>query len=159
MLTCLGTERVWLAPSCSLLHVPFSLGFEQKLNPEIKSWLAFAEEKLIELAEIRRAYEGEIELAAKNRSLLDARATSALIHREGIKSGSEKIGESDFKRRSPTPSATRLNGNISGFPIYRPQPSVPFPRPRTSGQHVHTIEKAKLPRLTTKRFWKKRRHV
>jgi hypothetical protein len=47
----LGTERIWLAPSCSLLHVPFSLGFEQKLNPEIKSWLAFAEEKLIELAE------------------------------------------------------------------------------------------------------------
>jgi 5-methyltetrahydropteroyltriglutamate--homocysteine methyltransferase len=97
----LGTERVWLAPSCSLLHVPFSLGFEQKLNPEIKSWLAFAEEKLIELAEIRRAYEGETELAAKNRSLLDARATSALIHREGIKSRSEKISESDIKRRSP----------------------------------------------------------
>jgi 5-methyltetrahydropteroyltriglutamate--homocysteine methyltransferase len=97
----LGTERVWLAPSCSLLHVPFSLGFEQKLNPEIKSWLAFAEEKLIELAEIRRAYEGETELVAKNKSLLDARAASALIHREGIKSRSEKIGESDIKRRSP----------------------------------------------------------
>jgi hypothetical protein len=60
-----------------------------------------AEEKLIELAEIRRAYEGETELAAKNRSLLDARATSALIHRAGIKSRSEKIGESDIKRRSP----------------------------------------------------------
>jgi 5-methyltetrahydropteroyltriglutamate--homocysteine methyltransferase len=97
----LGTERVWLAPSCSLLHVPFSLSFEQKLRPEIKSWLAFAEEKLIELAEIRRAYEGGAELLAKNRALLDARTTSALIHRDGIKSRSEKIGESDLKRRSP----------------------------------------------------------
>ena len=97
----LGTERVWLAPSCSLLHVPFSLSFEQKLRPEIKSWLAFAEEKLIELAEIRRAYEGGAELLAKNRALLDSRTTSALIHREGIKSRSEKIGESDLKRRSP----------------------------------------------------------
>src|ERR1700733_3694452 len=55
----LGSERVWLAPSCSLLHVPFSLRFEEKLNPEIKSWLAFAEEKLVELVELRRAYEGE----------------------------------------------------------------------------------------------------
>ena len=97
----LGTERVWLAPSCSLLHVPFSLSFEQKLRPEIKSWLAFAEEKLVELAEIRLAYEGGTELLAKNRALLDARTTSALIHREGIKSRSEKIGESDLKRRSP----------------------------------------------------------
>ena len=97
----LGTERVWLAPSCSLLHVPFSLSFEQKLRPEIKSWLAFAEEKLIELAEIRRAYEGGAELLAKNRALLDSRTTSALIHRDGIKSRSEKIGESDLKRRSP----------------------------------------------------------
>ena len=56
----LGEERVWLAPSCSLLHVPFSLRFEQKLNPEIKSWLAFAEEKLTELSELRQAYEGKV---------------------------------------------------------------------------------------------------
>jgi 5-methyltetrahydropteroyltriglutamate--homocysteine methyltransferase len=97
----LGTPRVWLAPSCSLLHVPFSLRLEQKLNPEIKSWLAFAEEKLVELAELRRACEGETELVARNRILLDSRAASALIHRPGIKERSEKIGTSDIKRRSP----------------------------------------------------------
>jgi 5-methyltetrahydropteroyltriglutamate--homocysteine methyltransferase len=96
----LGSERVWLAPTCSLLHVPFSLHFEQKLNPEIKSWLAFAEEKLIELAELRRAYEGETELVAKNRILLAGRATSGLIHRPQIKSRSEKISESDITRHS-----------------------------------------------------------
>ena len=38
----LGGGRVWIAPSCSLLHTPFSLRHEKKLNPEIKSWLAFA---------------------------------------------------------------------------------------------------------------------
>jgi 5-methyltetrahydropteroyltriglutamate--homocysteine methyltransferase len=97
----LGNKRLLLAPSCSLLHVPFSLRFEQNLNSEIKSWLAFAEEKLVELVELRRAYEGETELVAKNRILLEARATSALIHRPGIKSRSEKIGVSDIKRRSP----------------------------------------------------------
>jgi 5-methyltetrahydropteroyltriglutamate--homocysteine methyltransferase len=112
----LGTDRVWLAPSCSLLHVPFSLGFEQKLNPEIKSWLAFAEEKLIELAEIRRAYEGETELVAKNRSLLDARATSALVRRDGIKSRSEKISESDIKRRSPYSQRNQAQREHLGLP-------------------------------------------
>jgi 5-methyltetrahydropteroyltriglutamate--homocysteine methyltransferase len=96
----LGGERVWLAPACSLLHVPFSLRFEEKLNPEIKSWLAFAEEKLVELVELRRAYEGENELVQKNRILLDARATSALIHRPQVKSRSEKISDSDMTRHS-----------------------------------------------------------
>ncbi|MGP1684738.1 MAG: 5-methyltetrahydropteroyltriglutamate--homocysteine S-methyltransferase, partial [Giesbergeria sp.] len=37
--------ELWLAPSCSLLHVPFSLEAEQTLDPEIKSWMAFAVEK------------------------------------------------------------------------------------------------------------------
>jgi 5-methyltetrahydropteroyltriglutamate--homocysteine methyltransferase len=59
--------------------VPFSLGFEQKLNPEIKSWLAFAEEKLIELAEIRRAYEGETELVAKNKEGASSSAQEASL--------------------------------------------------------------------------------
>jgi len=42
-------DRLWLAPSCSLLHVPVSLDAEQRLDPELRTWLAFATEKLDEL--------------------------------------------------------------------------------------------------------------
>ena len=42
-------ERLWIAPSCSLLHVPVDLDSEQKLDGEVKSWLAFAKQKLDEL--------------------------------------------------------------------------------------------------------------
>ncbi|MBN3819477.1 5-methyltetrahydropteroyltriglutamate--homocysteine S-methyltransferase, partial [Paraburkholderia sp. Se-20369] len=42
-------ERLWLAPSCSLLHVPVDLSSERKLDAEIRSWLAFALQKLDEL--------------------------------------------------------------------------------------------------------------
>jgi len=35
-------SRLWLAPSCSLLHVPVDLDNEQKLDAEVQSWLAFA---------------------------------------------------------------------------------------------------------------------
>ena len=104
----LGEERVWLAPSCSLLHVPFSLRFEQKLNPEIKSWLAFAEEKLTELSELRQAYEGKDHLVARNRELLETRASSALIHRPKVKSRCEKNSESDLKRQSPYPIRSQV---------------------------------------------------
>ncbi|WP_163580261.1 hypothetical protein, partial [Klebsiella pneumoniae] len=42
-------DRLWIAPSCSLLHVPVDLGQEAQLDDELKSWLAFAVQKLDEL--------------------------------------------------------------------------------------------------------------
>jgi 5-methyltetrahydropteroyltriglutamate--homocysteine methyltransferase len=44
-----GDDKLIVAPSCSLLHVPLDAQSEQKLDPELKSWLAFAEQKLDEL--------------------------------------------------------------------------------------------------------------
>jgi 5-methyltetrahydropteroyltriglutamate--homocysteine methyltransferase len=43
-------DRLWLAPSCSLLHVPVDLAAEQQLDDELRSWLSFAHQKLEELA-------------------------------------------------------------------------------------------------------------
>src|SRR2546427_202514 len=51
----LGVERVWVAPSCSLLHVPVDLELERKLDPELKGWLAFAKQKLDEVVALTRA--------------------------------------------------------------------------------------------------------
>ncbi len=45
----LGPERLMVAPSCSLIHVPVGLDGEGDLEPEIRSWLAFANEKLAEV--------------------------------------------------------------------------------------------------------------
>jgi 5-methyltetrahydropteroyltriglutamate--homocysteine methyltransferase len=45
----LGSARVTIAPSCSLLHVPYEAARETGLDPELRSWLAFAAEKLAEL--------------------------------------------------------------------------------------------------------------
>ncbi|MBW3509989.1 5-methyltetrahydropteroyltriglutamate--homocysteine S-methyltransferase [Janthinobacterium sp. NKUCC06_STL] len=50
--------QLWLAPSCSLLHVPFSLEAETALDGEIRTWLAFATEKLTEIAVLKDALEG-----------------------------------------------------------------------------------------------------
>ena len=45
-----GEDRLQIAPSCSLLHVPIDLELETGLDGELKSWLAFAIQKLDELA-------------------------------------------------------------------------------------------------------------
>ncbi len=45
----LGPERVLVAPSCSLLHVPIDVKTETRLPAELHSWLAFAIQKLEEV--------------------------------------------------------------------------------------------------------------
>lgn len=50
-------DRLWLAPSCPLLHVPVDLERETDLDPEVKGWLAFAVQKLGELAILGKALE------------------------------------------------------------------------------------------------------
>ncbi|MEJ0003622.1 MAG: 5-methyltetrahydropteroyltriglutamate--homocysteine S-methyltransferase, partial [Pararobbsia sp.] len=47
-------ERLWIGSSCSLLHVPVDLRDEPRLDPELRSWLAFATQKLDELAALRQ---------------------------------------------------------------------------------------------------------
>ncbi|MCT7600959.1 5-methyltetrahydropteroyltriglutamate--homocysteine S-methyltransferase [Aliarcobacter butzleri] len=49
-------ENIIVGTSCSLLHVPFTLNYEEKLDSEIKSWLAFAVEKLKELSLVTKQF-------------------------------------------------------------------------------------------------------
>ncbi len=83
-------ERLWLAPSCSLLHVPVDLGAEQQLSAELKSWLSFARQKLTELDILkaglnlgRAAIEVQLN---ENKNACAARSQSAFIHKAHIKS-------------------------------------------------------------------------
>ncbi|WP_298212370.1 5-methyltetrahydropteroyltriglutamate--homocysteine S-methyltransferase [Acidovorax sp.] len=79
---------LWLAPSCSLLHVPFSLQAETQLDAEVKSWLAFAVEKLDELSVLATAL-GQGEAAAAGallaaRTAIAARRSSPRVHRATV---------------------------------------------------------------------------
>lgn len=42
-------ERLWVASSCSLLHSPVDLTLEHELDPQTRSWFAFALQKCYEL--------------------------------------------------------------------------------------------------------------
>lgn len=77
-------DRLWLAPSCSLLHVPVSLAGETRLDPELKSWLAFTDEKITALTILKTAFNAgrqavAVELADNERALA-SRRTSGRVH-------------------------------------------------------------------------------
>lgn len=79
-----GTRRLMVAPSCSLLHVPLDLAAEDALDPEVKSWLAFAVQKLAEIAVLARGLdEGEDAVAAALKAgdaAIAARHASVRVH-------------------------------------------------------------------------------
>ena len=54
----IGADRLWVAPSCSLIHSPVTLANEPELDAELKNWLAFAEEKLVEVVELEQLLNG-----------------------------------------------------------------------------------------------------
>ena len=82
-------ERLWLAPASSLLHVSVDLAHETDLDPELKSWLSFAAQKLQELNLLGRALQGDADAAvgqalAGQRAALAARAASPRIHNPAV---------------------------------------------------------------------------
>jgi 5-methyltetrahydropteroyltriglutamate--homocysteine methyltransferase len=110
-------ERLWIAPSCSLLHVPVDLASEQKLEPEVKSWLAFALQKLDELRVLATALNRgraavQTELAA-NRASIYARRKSPRVNNPAVKDALARIDARLGQRKSPyadraTTQAARL---------------------------------------------------
>ena len=98
-------NNLWIAPSCSLLHSPQDLAVEEKLNGEIKSWMAFAAQKLVELGVVKRALEQgkdavQAELAASD-AAADDRATNKLIHNDAVKARVAALPKGADQRKSP----------------------------------------------------------
>ncbi|HRP55803.1 5-methyltetrahydropteroyltriglutamate--homocysteine S-methyltransferase [Agriterribacter sp.] len=104
----IGPERIWIAPSCSLLHSPCDLDMEtdeQVLTPQIKQWLAFAKQKTQEVVTLKQLANGEDTADAEiklqeNISAGISRSTSSLIHNPEVKHRVAGIGAKDDRRKN-----------------------------------------------------------
>ncbi|WP_099370317.1 5-methyltetrahydropteroyltriglutamate--homocysteine S-methyltransferase [Sphingobacterium sp. 1.A.5] len=122
----LGKDRVWVAPSSSLLHVPFDLdneNNEESLPAEVKNWLAFAKQKLSEVKDLAVLAEGEVDAETQkrfeaNKEAAESRRTSPLIHKPEVKNRVSNITDEDAKRTSPfdaRKAAQQAKFNLPGF--------------------------------------------
>ncbi|TRO37650.1 5-methyltetrahydropteroyltriglutamate--homocysteine S-methyltransferase [Pseudomonas sp. ALS1131] len=98
-------ERLWVAPSCSLLHSPVDLTREDQLDAELKSWLAFAVQKCREVAVLGRALEAPDDAAVQaaleaSRAVQAARAASTRIHKTEVQARLEAIRPRHAQRQS-----------------------------------------------------------
>jgi 5-methyltetrahydropteroyltriglutamate--homocysteine methyltransferase len=98
----IGNDRLMVSPSCSLLHSPLSLKHEVLLDADLKSWLAFAEEKLSEvglLAGLGDQSGGDAALLENRKAIADRRK-SPRVHDPVTRSRGEAVSQPDFQRRS-----------------------------------------------------------
>ncbi|MFT9637516.1 5-methyltetrahydropteroyltriglutamate--homocysteine S-methyltransferase [Alcaligenes phenolicus] len=97
-------DRLWIAPSCSLLHVPVDLDSEEKLDADVKSWLAFALQKLDELRVLGKALsQGRDAVKAEladNLAALTARRNSPRVNNPAVKAAVARISAELGKRKS-----------------------------------------------------------
>jgi len=99
-------ERLWLAPSCSLQHVPVDLSLETALDSELRSWLSFAVQKLDELNWLGRALAGDLDADTaralqSQREALASRASSVRIHNPAVAQALQHASNLTRQRQSP----------------------------------------------------------
>jgi 5-methyltetrahydropteroyltriglutamate--homocysteine methyltransferase len=129
----LGSERILIAPSCSLLHSPCDLDFETSLNPEIKNWLAFAKQKVAEIVTLKElASETEskqiFEAFEENKKAIESRRTSPLIHNDQVKQRANAVTEKDAQRINPFRIRKEQQQKVLQLPLFPTTTIGSFPQ-------------------------------
>ncbi|WP_345229708.1 5-methyltetrahydropteroyltriglutamate--homocysteine S-methyltransferase [Olivibacter ginsenosidimutans] len=126
--TALGADRVIIAPSCSLLHSPIDLDQETALDPEIKNWMAFAKQKLQEIAELKQLAEGDNHLLEANKQAIESRRASSKVHQHAVKDRIAAITDADATRKNPFPVRQQVQHERFQLPVFPTTTIGSFPQ-------------------------------
>ncbi|WP_102867035.1 5-methyltetrahydropteroyltriglutamate--homocysteine S-methyltransferase [Pseudovibrio exalbescens] len=117
----LGRDRVVIAPSCSLLHTPIDLVYETKLDDELKSWLAFAKQKIEEVAVLSMALtkgrDAVSEALAASDAACKARKASPRIHNAAVHERLTNVTAKDEARATPFKDRRKLQQKKLKLPV------------------------------------------
>ncbi len=125
-------KRLWIAPSCSLLHVPVDLDSETALDEEVRQWLAFAVQKLDELdclAEALRygrdSVQGRLQA---NAQALAARRASGRVRNPQVRQRLAALGDDPGRRRSPHAQRAQRQRERFRLPVFPTTTIGSFPQ-------------------------------
>ncbi|UII20584.1 5-methyltetrahydropteroyltriglutamate--homocysteine S-methyltransferase [Fulvivirga ligni] len=131
----IGEDKVMIGTSCSLLHSPCDLDHENKeetLTPIIKSWLAFAKQKVEEVAQLKKLVLGNattgLEELSANKHAHEIRQNSSLIHNADVKKRVSNIIESDARRGSKFEARKVAQQQVLNLPLYPTTTIGSFPQ-------------------------------
>lgn len=128
----LGPDRVMVAPSCSLVHVPVDLAMEDRMDPEVRSWLAFAKQKIEEVITVTRAVsEGRHTVEATfaaHTAAMEKKRTSPRVHNERVKQRLKNLNSYMSSRGNPYPVRKGLQTRALQLPAFPTTTIGSFPQ-------------------------------
>ncbi|HHC6468889.1 TPA: 5-methyltetrahydropteroyltriglutamate--homocysteine S-methyltransferase [Vibrio parahaemolyticus] len=113
-------DKLWVASSCSLLHSPVDLELETELSEEVKSWFAFAKQKVTEVALLGRALDGDQNaiLACDTYSQpIKARKTATHVNKPQVQARLNSITASLAERSAPYAERAAHQAEVLGLPL------------------------------------------
>lgn len=126
----IGADRLQLAPSCSLLHVPYDIADETKLDRRVLGWLSFAQQKIDELVLLAKGPEaGASDFAANRRQQRDRIAAESSTNR-AVRERLALITEGDFHRQAPYGERAAVQKQELGLPLFPTTTIGSFPQTR-----------------------------
>ncbi|XP_072987060.1 5-methyltetrahydropteroyltriglutamate--homocysteine methyltransferase 2 [Typha latifolia] len=95
-----GKDKIVVSTSCSLAHTAVDLVNETKLDTEIKSWLAFAAQKIVEVNALAKALAGQKDEAffSANAAAQASRKSSPRVNNEEVQKAAAALKGSDHRR-------------------------------------------------------------
>ncbi|MDR7128653.1 5-methyltetrahydropteroyltriglutamate--homocysteine methyltransferase [Algoriphagus sp. 4150] len=132
----IGADRIWIAPSCSLIHSPCDLDLEtneETLPAEVKQWLAFAKQKIAEIVILKKLVENDkdiqvLEDFSQNVVAIASRKSSTLIHNPQVKDRVKSIAKTDDQRESNFSSRQSKQKASLNLPLFPTTTIGSFPQ-------------------------------
>jgi 5-methyltetrahydropteroyltriglutamate--homocysteine methyltransferase len=126
-------DRLWLAPSCSLLHSPVDVDREEKLDAELKSWFAFAKQKVNEVVTLKNllthSADGAAQQAlAQSDTVAIARKISPRIHNPAVTARLQAITPADSTRKSKFSQRIKQQQALLNLPLFPTTTIGSFPQ-------------------------------
>ena len=119
----IDNEKIHIGSSCSLLHVPYTLKYETKMDEDIKSWISYALEKLDEIRVINKLVKNEQlneidkEILEENKEAIATRKTSKKIHDTIVQDRVSNLTDKDKHRNMPFEERIKLQHENLKYPI------------------------------------------
>jgi 5-methyltetrahydropteroyltriglutamate--homocysteine methyltransferase len=128
----LGSDRVMVAPSCSMLHSPVDLAQEVKMDEQIKNWMAFATQKVEEVSTLAKGInDGKSAITdalVHSDAVADERRTSSRIHNQDVKARVKAITPDMANRQNVFADRRPAQQAALGLPSYPTTTIGSFPQ-------------------------------
>ena len=154
----ISKDKLIVSSSCSLIHSPVDLNKEEVIDKNIKDWLAFADQKLIEIVFLQRYFNSNLlknnNFFLDNKLSIKKRKISKLIHNKKVKKRIKSISSKMLKRNNNYFLRSMIQSELN-LPSFPTTTIGSFPQTNEVRKFRLKFKKKEISKKTYENFLKK----